>query len=40
MALSQHRGDLDGHGAIMGVMDGGGGIPLSAGGPCGMDIIP
>ena len=40
VALGQHRGDLDGHGAIMEVMHGGGGTPLSAVRPCGMDITP
>ena len=40
MTLGQHRGDLDGHGAIMEVMHGGGGVPLSAVRPCGMDVIP
>ena len=40
VALGQHRGDLDGHGAIMEVMHGGGGTPLSAVKPCGMDVIP
>ena len=40
VALSQHRGDLDGHGAIMGIMHGGGGIPLSAVRPYGMGITP
>ena len=30
VALGQHYGDLDGHGAIIGVMHGGGGTPLSA----------
>ena len=39
VALSQHRGDLGGHGAIIGVMHGGGGIPLSAVRPCGMGVI-
>ena len=38
VALGQHRGDLDGHGIIMEVMYGGGGIPLSAVRPCGMDV--
>ena len=33
-------GDLDGHGAIMAVMHGGGGIPLSAVRPCRMDVTP
>ena len=40
VALSQHRGDLDDHGAIMVVMHGGNGTPLSAVRPCGMDVIP
>ena len=40
VALRQHRGDLDGHGAIIGIMHGGNGIPLSAVRPCGMGIIP
>ena len=40
VALSQHRGDLDGHGAIMEVMHGGGGTPLSVVRPCGMGVIP
>ena len=40
VALGQHRGDLDGHGAIMEVMHGGGGTPLSAVRLCGMDITP
>ena len=40
VALGQHRGDLDGHGAIIGVMHGGGGTPLSAVRPCGMDVTP
>ena len=40
MTLIQYRGDLDGHGAFMEVMDGGGGTPLSAFRPCGMDITP
>ena len=39
VALGQHRGDLDGHGAIMGVMHGGGGTPLSVVRPCGMSVI-
>ena len=30
VALGQHRGDLGGYGAIMGVMHGGGETPLSA----------
>ena len=40
MALCQHRGDLGGHGAIMGVMYGGGETPLSAIRPCGMGVTP
>ena len=40
VALGQHRGNLDGHGAIMEVMHGGGGTPLSAVRPCGMGVIP
>ena len=40
VALGQYRGDLDGNGAIMGVMHSSGGIPLSAIRPCGMDVIP
>ena len=31
-------GGLDGHGAIMGVMHGGNGTPLSAFRPCGMSV--
>ena len=38
VALRQHRGDLDGHGAIMEVMHGGGGTPLSAVRPCRMGV--
>ena len=38
VALGQHHGDLDGHGAIMGVMHGGDGAPLSAVRPCGMGV--
>ena len=38
VALGQHHGDLDGHGAIMEVMHGGGGTPLSEVRPCGMDV--
>ena len=38
--LRQHRGDLDGHGAIMGVMHGGGETPLSAVRLCGMGVTP
>ena len=40
MALGQHCGDLDGHGAIMEIMHGGGGTPLSAVRPCRMGVIP
>ena len=40
VALGQHRGDLDGHGAIIEVIHGGGGTPQSAVRPCGMDVIP
>ena len=40
VALRQHRGDLGGHGAIMGVMHGGGETPLSAVRPCGMGVTP
>ena len=40
VALRQHHGDLDGHGAIMGVMRGGGGTSLSAVRLCGMGITP
>ena len=40
VALGQHRGDMDGHGAIMGVMHGGGGIPLSVVRQCGMGVTP
>ena len=40
VALGQHRGDLDGHGAIVRVMHGSGGTPLSAIRPYGMDVTP
>ena len=40
VALGQHRGDLDGHGAIMGVMHGGGETPLNVVRPCGMGVTP
>ena len=40
VALHQHRGDLVDHGAIVGVMHGGGETPLSAVRPCGMDVTP
>ena len=38
VALGQHRGDLDGHGAIMEVMHGSGGTPLSAVRPYRMGV--
>ena len=40
VALSQHHGDLDGHGAIMGVMHGGDRTPLNAVRPCEMGVTP
>ena len=40
VALRQHRGDLGGHGAIIGVMPCGGETPLSAVRPYGMDVTP
>ena len=40
VALRQHRGDLDDHGAIVGVMHGGSETPLSAVRPCGMGVTP
>ena len=40
VALDQHRGDLDGQGAMMGIMHGDSGIPLSAVRPCRMDVTP
>ena len=40
VTLRQLCGDLDGHGAIMEVMHGGGGTPLSAVRLCGMDVTP
>ena len=40
VALHQHCGDLGGHGAIIGVMHGGGGTPLSAVRLCEMDVTP
>ena len=40
VTFGQHYGDLDGHGAIMGVMHGGIGTQLSVVKPCGMDITP
>ena len=38
MALCQYRGDLDGHGAIMGIMHGGGRTPLSVVRSYGMGV--
>ena len=38
VAVSQHYGDLGGHGAIIEVIHGGGGRPLSAVRPYGMDV--
>ena len=40
VALRQHHGDLGDHGAIVGVMHGGGETPLSAVRPCGMGVTP
>ena len=40
VALGLHHGDLDGHGAIIEVMHGGSGTPLSTVRPCGMGVIP
>ena len=40
VALSEHRGDLDGHGTIMKVKHGGGETTLSAVRPCGMGVTP
>ena len=40
VALRQHRADLGGHGAIMGVMHCGGETPLSAVRPYGMGVTP
>ena len=40
VVLSQYRGDLDGHGVIVGIMYGSGGTSLSAVRPCGMGITP
>ena len=40
VALGQHRGDLNGHGAIIEIMRGDGGTPLSVVRPCGMGVIP
>ena len=40
VALHQHRGDLDGHGAIMEVIHGGSETPLSAVRLCRMGVTP
>ena len=40
VALRQHRGDLDGHGAIVGVIHGGSETLLCAVKPCEMGVIP
>ena len=40
VALSQHYGDLDGHGAITGVMHSDVGTLLSAIRPCEMGVTP
>ena len=40
MALGQHHGDLDGYGAIIGIMHGGTRTPRSAGRPCRMGVTP
>ena len=40
VAVGQHCGDLDGHGAFIGIMYGGDEIPLSAVRSCGMDVTP
>ena len=39
-ALGQYRGDLDGHGTIIGVIHGDNGTQLSAVRPCGMGVTP
>ena len=38
VALGQYRGDLDGYGAIMGIIYSGSGTPLNAVRPCGMGV--
>ena len=38
VTLGQNRSDLDGHGAIMGIIHGSGGTPLSAVRPCRMGV--
>ena len=40
VALNQHYGNLDGHGAIIRIIHGSGGTPLSAVRPYGMGITP
>ena len=40
VALGEHCGDLDGHGAIMGIMHGGSRTPISVVRSCGMDVTP
>ena len=40
VALCQHRGNLDGHGAIVGVIYSGGETPLSAVRLCRMGVPP
>ena len=40
VTLSQHHGDLGGHGAFVGIMDGSSGTPLSAVRPCRMGVTP
>ena len=40
VAFGQHYGNLDGHRVIMGIMQGGSGIPLSAVRLCKMGVTP
>ena len=40
VALGQHRGDLGDHGAIMEIIHGGGGTPLSVIRSCGTGVTP
>ena len=40
VAFSQHRSDLDGHGAIMRIIHGGGGTLLSTVKPCEVGVTP
>ena len=40
VALGQHRSDLIGHGAILGVMHSGIGTPVNAVRSCGMGVTP